>query len=263
MRRYLHAAALCLAYMLLAGCDGIFDGIYDTPVADADLRPGFNEGSRPGRFTILLDARDYDSWLYLDLHRRTVDSRPLPVALNGEWDGRSVRGRYHVVGTRYTLLEEKPVDAQAEPEEWDLAVHHFDIQTNGGAVLRTGYPSVDAVPEPWTAGVEDGFVCDEWTLHQCMVDLSGMFDRNIWYQSSMVNPVLTGWVKMDLSTPPPKYEADRSVCLLRMADGSVAALQMKSYMSEAGTKGFLTIDVRYPLPVEHEGADAGQGGTER
>jgi hypothetical protein len=31
-----------------------------------------------------------------------------------------------------------------------------------------------------------------------------------------------------------------------MQDGTVAALHMKSYMSEAGTKGILTIDVKYP-----------------
>jgi hypothetical protein len=73
-----------------------------------------------------------------------------------------------------------------------------------------------------------------------------MFDYNIWYQASPVNLVLSDWVRMDFSTPPPKYEASRRVYLLRMQDGTVAALHMKSYMSEAGTKGILTIDVKYP-----------------
>ncbi len=236
--------------MLMTGCNGIFDDIYDEPVADADLQQGFNDGDRPGRFTILLDARDYDRWLYLDLHRRTIEARPIPSALTAEWDGRSTWARYHVVGSRYSLLEEKPVDTQAEPAEWDLAIHHFDVRTNGGAALRTDYASVDDVPEPLDAvGAGEDFVPDTWTRHQCIVDLSSMFDRNIWFQSSMVNPVLTEWVRMDFSTPPPKYEASRRVYLLRMADGSMAALQLKSYMSEAGTKGFLTIDVRYPLQV--------------
>ncbi len=251
MKRYPIAIVFCLASMLVAGCDGIFDGIYDEPVADADLQLGFNDSGRPGRFTILLDARDYDRWLYLDLHKRTIETMPVPTALTDEWDGRSTWARYNVVGSRYTLLEEKPVDTQAEPAEWDLAIHHFDVRTNGGAVLRTDYASVDDVPEPLDAvGVGEDFIADTWTRHQCIVDLSSMFDRNIWFQASMVNPVLTEWVKMDFSTPPPKYEASRRVYLLRMADGSVAALQLKSYMSEAGTKGFLTIDVRYPLQVK-------------
>ncbi len=241
-----HIVALCLASVLVAGCDGIFDGIYDSPVADADLHPGFNDSGRPARFTILVDARDYDRWVYLDLHRRTMETRPVPASLTGRWDGESRWVRYHVTGARYERLEDRAVDTQAEPETWDLAIHHFDVRTHGGAALRTDYATVDDVP--LGADVADmEFVADGWTTHQCITDLSGMFDRNIWYQASMVNPVLTEWVKMDFSTPPPKYEASRRVYLLRMADGTLAALQLKSYMSEAGTKGFLTIDVRYPL----------------
>lgn len=249
MRRY-YAAALCLASMLMAGCDGIFDGIYDRPAQDADLHPGFNDSGRPGRFTILLDARDYDRWLYLNLHARTLEARPVPRELTAAWDGRSTWERYHVVGTRYELLEERTVDAQEEPQEWDLAIHHFDVRTNGGKAAVTDYDTVEDVPG---TGERNGaheawdFEPDCWTRHQCIVDLSGMFDRNIWYQASMVNPVLTEWVRMDFSTPPPKYEASRKVYILRLADGTMAAMQLKAYMSEAGTKGFLTIDVRYPL----------------
>lgn len=255
MKRYRCAVALCLASMLMAGCNGIFDGIYDAPVTDSELNLGFNDSEQPGRFTIMLDVRDYDKWMYLDLHRRTMETRPVPASLTGEWDGRSTMVRYHVVGTRYEFLEDKPVDTQTEPSEWDLAIHHFDVRTNGGSVLRTDYASVDVVPETLDAiGMVSGeFVPDCWTQHQCIVDFSGMFDRNIWYQASMVNPVLTEWVKMDFSTPPPKYEASRRVYVLRMTDGSMAALQLKSYMSEAGTKGFLTIDVCYPLASEQDG----------
>lgn len=251
MSKYNNAVALCLASMLLVGCNGIFDGIYDSPVDDADIHIGFNDSQIPGRFTILLDARDYDKWLFLNLHNRTMENRPVPTSLTGDWDGKSTWTRYHVEGTRYELLEENPVDTQSEPAEWDLAIHHFDVRTNGGAVLRTDYNSVGDVPEIFSAvDADNGFASDTWTRHQCITDLSGMFDRNIRYQSSMVNLVLTEWVKMDFSTPPPKYEASRKVYLLRMADGSMAALQLKSYMSEAGTKGFLTIDVRYPLDTQ-------------
>lgn len=149
-------------------------------------------------------------------------------------------------GSRYTLLEERQVDTQPEPEEWDLAIHHFDVRTNGGQVLQTGYTSVDDLPESSVSFASEGFRPDERTSHQCIVDFSGMFDYNIWYQASPVNLVLSDWVRMDFSTPPPKYEASRRVYLLRMQDGTVAALHMKSYMSEAGTKGILTIDVKYP-----------------
>ena len=224
----------------------MFDGIYDEPVRDEALQMGFNPTVQDGRYTLILDARKYDEWIYLDLHRLAIERHPIPATLTGEWDGRSVWARYNVQGSRYTLLEERQVDTQAEPEQWDLALHHFDVRTNGGSVLQTGYTSVDALPQSAANFASEEFRPDEWTRHQCIVDFSGMFDYNIWYQASPVNLVLSDWVRMDFSTPPPKYEASRRVYLLRMQDGTVAALHMKSYMSEAGTKGILTIDVKYP-----------------
>lgn len=224
----------------------MFDGIYDEPVRDEALQMGFNPTVQEGRYTLILDARKYDEWIYLDLHRLAIERYPIPATQTGEWDGRSVWARYNVQGSRYTLLEERQVDTQAEPEQWDMALHHFDVRTNGGSVLQTGYTSVDALPQSAASFASEEFRPDEWTRHQCIVDFSGMFDYNIWYQASPVNLVLSDWVRMDFSTPPPKYEASRRVYLLRMQDGTVAALHMKSYMSEAGTKGILTIDVKYP-----------------
>ena len=246
--RHIHrnTLALCLASLVLAGCNGIFDGIYDEPVRDEALQLGFNPAAEEGRYTLVMDARNYDEWIYMDLHRLTLEKRDIPTTLTGEWDGKSVWARYNVQGSRYTLLEERQVDTQPEPEEWDLAIHHFDVRTNGGQVLQTGYTSVDDLPESSASFASEDFRPDEWTSHQCIVDFSGMFDYNIWYQASPVNLVLSDWVRMDFSTPPPKYEASRRVYLLRMQDGTVVALHMKSYMSEAGTKGILTIDVKYP-----------------
>lgn len=231
---------------MLAGCNGIFDGIYDEPVSDEALQLGFNPTAEEGRYTLVMDARNYDEWIYMDLHRLTLEKRDIPTTLTGEWDGKSVWARYNVQGSRYTLLEERQVDTQPEPEEWDLAIHHFDVRTNGGQVLQTGYTSVNDLPESSVSFASEDFRPDEWTSHQCIVDFSGMFDYNIWYQASPVNLVLSDWVRMDFSTPPPKYEASRRLYLLRMQDGTVAALHMKSYMSAAGTKGILTIDVKYP-----------------
>lgn len=238
--------AVCVAVVLLTGCSGLFDGIYDSPVPDDAIEQGFVVQEGDGRYTLFLDARDYDEWMFVDLHRLTVESRPIPTELTGQWDGVSMWYRYNVQGTRYNLLEDRRVDAQEEPECWDFAIHHFDVRTNGGMVLATDYTSVDALPVCSADLPLGDFVPDRWTRHQCIVDFSGMFDRNIWYQASMVNTVLTEWVRMDFSTPPPKYEASRRVYILRMSDGTMAALHMKSYMSEAGTKGFLTIDIIYP-----------------
>ena len=238
--------ALCMAMMSLAGCDGMFDGIYDQPPADTSLQLGFNPGDAPNSFSIVLDARDYDKWIYLDLHRRTITTMPVPTSLTGGWDGKSQWAKYSVYGSRYEQLEVRQVDAQPEPELWDMAIHHFDVRTNGGSALRTDCSSLDDLPQSSSAFDGKAFAADQWSMHQCIVDFSSMFDHKIWYQASEVNLVLTEWVRMDFSTPPPKYEASNRVYILRMKDGTAAALRLRSYMSEAGTKGFLTIDVKYP-----------------
>ena len=244
--QYNRFLALCLASCLLTGCNGLFDGIYDEPPSDETLQLGFNQGESPNRFSIVLDARDYDEWIYLDLHRRTITTMPIPNSLTGEWDGKSQWAKYSVYGSRYEQLELRQVDTQPEPEAWDMAIHHFDVRTNGGAVLRTDYHSIADLPSSSQTFADEAFVPDQWTMHQCIVDFSSMFDHKIWYQTSDVNLVLSEWVRMDFSTPPPKYEASNRLYLLRMDDDTVAALRLRSYMSEAGTKGFLTIDVVYP-----------------
>lgn len=236
-----------MALMLsLSACNGIFDDIYDDAVDDEATKDGFQGGEGDGdSFTFTLDARSYVHWYYIDLRNRTVDTVEVAQALTGEWDGRSKCTYYNVHGSNYTELDSRPVDTQAEPEEWDIAIHHFDVKTNQGAVWESPYSSIDQLPEGAEAygGVE--FTPDEWCDNQCIVDLSTMMAYNVWYTSSMVNKVLTRWVTMDFSTPPPVYSASGKVYVLRMKDGSYAAMRLVSYMSDRGTKGYLTMEVKF------------------
>jgi hypothetical protein len=39
------------------------------------------------------------------------------------------------------------------------------------------------------------------------------------------------------------------VYLLRLSDGTVAALTLKNFMNEAGTKGYMLIDYVYPYQL--------------
>ena len=34
---------------------------------------------------------------------------------------------------------------QKEPEEWDIAVHRYDVKTTAGAVLATGFTGISAL----------------------------------------------------------------------------------------------------------------------
>lgn len=248
MRKYMrNILTVVLTAASLVSCNGMFDGIYDEAVNDEKQENGFGGSSDETRYTLKLDVRDYGKWYYVDLHKKSIESMDIPTTLTGNWDGKSLWTYYSVHGTNYTELDKRKVDTQREPENWDFAIHHFDAKTNGGKVLETPYSTIDELLAAGNTFDEDQFVEDEWLTNQCITDFSGMMAYNVWYTSSMVNTVLTRWVTMDFTTPPPVYSASRKVYVLRMKDGTYAAMRLVDYMSDRGTKGYLTIDVKYPL----------------
>lgn len=278
------AAGLALA-LALGSCNGILGDIYDSAPDDGTVSGNFGEGSR--RCTLTLDARSYTEWHYIDLHKQTIVTEKVPIdcispqegetttdyredgdgggAERGAGDGGGDGGGadeeagdgateadagwsyYLVEGDNYTLLRETHTLSQPEPDHWDLALHHYDAKTNGGAVWQTSYASIDELlrEKPDLKAAE--YTPDVWTTHQAIVDLEGMLAYHIGYQRTMCNLLLTGWVTMDISTPPPTFASTGSVYVLRCQDDTYAALQLLSYMSAKGTKGYLTIDVAYPL----------------
>lgn len=243
--------AFFMASLLLpVSCDGLFEDIYDTPPVDESFKEGFRPsegpGASPSRFTLMLQATEYDEWIYVDLHKRTLERKPIPTTLTGEWDGRSGWTYNEVRGTQFTPFKTVRTDAQEDVEHWDFAVHHFDVKTNDGEVLETAYSSLNELPASSRDFSNETFVKDVWSTTNAIVDLKEMMGFRVGYQNSMINLPLTGWAVMDFSNPPPVYSSSDKVYILRMKDGSCAALRLLSYMSEAGTKGFLTVDVIYP-----------------
>ena len=100
MKRYLFIISM-LGMMLLpfSACDGILEGIYDSPAASDSNEFGFirtDPSTHSG--TIYIDATDYRRWTFIDFHTQKVDS------------------------VNVTDSEQK------EPEEWDIAVHRYDVK---------------------------------------------------------------------------------------------------------------------------------------
>ena len=132
------------------------------------------------------------------------------------------------------------------PAEWDIAVHRYDVKTNGAAVLETGITGLELFMSSGKMP-EGGYVGDEWTTEQIIVDMSGMMDGNIGYSESWYNPELSKWLKVDTSTMPPLYSMSHKVYAVKLADGSNLALKLSNYMDASGVKGFMTIDYVYPV----------------
>ena len=212
-RSLFHHILLGAAFLPLLACNGILDEIYDEPTEATEAAYGFirvDEASNRG--TVYVDATSYTRWIYIDFHSRSIDS--LEIA-----------------------------DGMKEPTDWDIAVHRYDAKTNGGAVMETSYTSLDALR---AAGTMPTGTWVEDEPSQVTVDMSGMMDGNILYADSDVNPVLSSWLHVDTSSMPPVYTLSGKVYVVRLKDGTRAAVRLADFMNEASVKGYMTIDYIYP-----------------
>ncbi|HJA97295.1 MAG TPA: HmuY family protein [Candidatus Alistipes faecavium] len=208
---FLSGATLLLS---LPACNGIFEGIYDMPTTETGNEYGFilvDEGARTGR--IYIDATDYTEWHYVDLRGKQVTT----TAVDG-----------------------------AAPETWDFAVHRYDAKTNGAAVWESAVKDFASLPPAGSVPLES-FARDEWTTDRITVDMSQMMDGIILYAEDYWNPCLSRWLDVDTSTMPPIYTLSGKIYLLRLKDGTCAALRLANFMNDAAVKGYMTIDYLYPV----------------
>lgn len=208
------------AILSLSACNGILEGIYDEPATDTDTDYGFinhvtNESGVTG--TVSIDATSYTRWTYIDFHTQKIDS-----------------------------VEITP-DAET-PEQWDIAIHRYDVKTNGGTVLETGFTGLATLLS--SGGIPQGtFVVDEWTTDKIIVDMSTMADGYLGYAESDYNAELSKWLNVDKSSMPPIYTPSNKVYLLKLKDGSMAAIRLQSYMNAKAVKGYMTFDYIYPFEL--------------
>lgn len=190
---------------LLSACNGILDGIYDEP--DNVNNTGFeNEGE------IFIDATSYTQWVYIDFSERST------VTLGYDEDA---------------------------PQNWDIAVHRYDVKTNGAKVVETNYSDFD---QAITATIDEAdLVSDIWTTNQIVIDMSTMMDGYLGYTESSYNPELSKWLNVDTSTMPPIYTPSGKVYIVYLPDGTRAGVKLLNFMNDMQVKGYMTIQYMYPF----------------
>jgi hypothetical protein len=201
-----------VAAMLLSSCNGLFDEIYDNVTTDEVVSEyGFTKLSSDVEVgTIYVDASSYTKWIYLDFSEHRADS--------------------------VSVFDEAP-------QNWDLAIHRYDAKTNGGAVAETDIADFNLLS---TAKIGN-FVGDTFTTKKIVTDMSTMMDGYLSYVESDYNATLSQWLNVDTSNMPPTYTLSNKIYILRLADGSKAALKLENYMNESAIKGYMTISYMYPL----------------
>ncbi len=154
----------------------------------------------------------------------------------------------------YTCMDTTAVDPQPEPEQWDFAIHRNNVRTNRGAAMETEYTSLDELPANSSllfdrmiaAGQDTTFRADTPSERDVWIDNSNMIKELIPCQSIDINEVISRWLTIEIPPIPPSFNHRGNVYLLRMSDGSVAALRLANYMSAKGVKCCMTIEVKYP-----------------
>lgn len=96
---------------------------------------------------------------------------------------------------------------------------------------------------------EGAYVEDVWTTAKIAIDMSGMMDGNIVYMESYYNEELSKWLNVDKSNMPPTYTLSNKVYMVKLKDGTYAAVRLTNYMNASGVKGFMTIDYIYPFEL--------------
>ena len=242
----------------MSSCEGIAHGIYDEPAASIT----------PAEGQIVVDATSWTDWYYIDLPKlhklyesgnkealmkgqTEFEAYPIPMSLTGKGDG--VSGQYQywfdVFGEGIGKSEFRkytPCDAQPEPEEWSIAIHRNNVRTNGGGVYETPFTSIDQLPESAGAFADVEFAADEWSENEVWNDRSQMLSGIVASQGIRINKVLSAWLAMDIPPMPPAFRLNNHVFVLRLADGTYAALQLSNYVSPEGKKCHLTINYKYP-----------------
>lgn len=199
--------------MSLSACNGIFENIYDDPI-ETEMEIKENKFSQ-------VKTVEYTEWAYIDLSARKVTT----VQIGEEYESQI-------------------------PEEWDFAIHRYDIKTNGGAAFQTNYTSIDDFIAAGKLPEVEKFVEDEWTTNKIAIDMSGMMEGNIVYTDSYYNAALSSWLNVDTSTMPPIYTMSSQVYLLRLKDNTYAAIRFTNYTNAKGIKGYIDFDFSYPIEFD-------------
>ena len=121
------------------------------------------------------------------------------------------------------------------------------MRTNGGSAAATEFTSIDRLPSDPAYYESLDFKADQWNERDVWTIQEKMLLGLIGNQGIAVNEVLSGWLTINIPPMPPAFTHNPTVYVVKLADGSMGALQLQNYMNSTGKKCCLTINYKYPL----------------
>lgn len=195
--------------LLLAACDKDDNKPVEKPVEKPDENPAAGI-TKEFKF---LNASSYTDWVYFSFSK-----------------GEIVKGVNN--------------DNYKEDLSWDIAFHRGDVRLNGGAsgkgqgeAINTQVKDFDAVKEAPKSGYEKD------KIGKITTAFTG---TGIEEADEPFSQVITGWLNVDTSNPPPKYTIHNWVYVLKTANGEYVKLQIFDNKDEKDARaGFVSFRYQY------------------
>lgn len=189
-------------------------------------------GGSQSQSSMTVNTSDYGTWTYINLKTGETKTVRDFSAWNYMTDG-------EVVETTAAQGSEADVTI-----DWHIAIHRYDIKTNGGSAVATTSTVMSEVASMPTSGyTEDATV--ENTL---ITDMANMMAGKIGYASSAkMNTVLCEWLKKTATgtMPPYIYEPTNLIYVVKNSDGSYAKLKFTDNTDAEGNSGYVTFSYEY------------------
>ncbi len=176
-----------------------------------------------------VNATNYADWTYINLE-------------TGKTQVVKDYSRWYYAGTK-TYADPK-ASASDVTIDWHIALHRFNVRTNGGTAIATPATELSALAViPSTGYTEDVEITTDTRV---ITDLSGMMQGNVGYASSgPINTVLGGWVTRSGSMGNYVYTLSQKVYVVKFKDGSYAKLKFTDHSNAEGTTGHVTFAYEY------------------
>ena len=180
-----------------------------------------------------VDASNYANWTYINLETGETE-------VHRDFSSWTSYKRDTVISRTPAKGSEADVKIK-----WHIAIHYFDVKTNGAEAVATTETELDKVTTLPTAG----YKADTLVRKRVITDISKMMQGIIGYaDQSSLNATLGGWViRIPTGTMPPyTYKLSEKVYVVKFKSGANAKLKFTDYSDATGQKnGVVTFNYVY------------------
>lgn len=191
-----------------------------------------NNDNQAAKGELLVKTADYTVWTYINLKTGETTTATVP----GPWWYCGSEDKENPENSIPAKFVDPEIKGQI-PAEWDIAVHYYEVRTNGTEAAKTSFTKFEDVKslptEGWVA--DESFKAEDAKMY---VDMSGMMKGVIGYGPGTVNPSLCKWVTKTPtgSMPPYKYTVEENIFVVKCKNGAWAKIKFLDRLDEDGKK---------------------------